>query len=201
MAAKKLARFSPDRPRRPRGRPAHSTARGIFILFWSWHRAGNHLGQARHTHFPLALWPGKIPPMMDAAVVATLLARSLTTTRVCLPPYHHTTHPEPDSLQTRRSPQWGFWLARVALLQFLASNAPPAPALASSRRAAGGGARPVWHLAVMLGATTGFSAAAELLDANVQMTREEEREREGARSQKIVPLMRLFLVGRRRLSV
>ena len=133
--------------------------------------------------------------MMDAAVVATLLTRSF------LDSFPTRTHP--DSLQTRRSPSgvfglpelhyYSFWHQMLLLLLL-------SPAACSLQA----GTRPVWHLAVTLGATTGFSAA-ELLDANVQMTREEERERERERerdrSQKIVPLMRLFLVGRRRLSV
>ena len=58
-------------------------ARGIFILFWS---DGRSVGRSaalspleiisvRHTHFPtLAMWPGKIPPMTDAANEATRLA-------------------------------------------------------------------------------------------------------------------------------
>ena len=79
----------------------------------------------------------------------------------------------PDLLQTAL-PQWDFWLARVALLQFLASNPPPSSSLL--RQQTDGRTRtdgqPVWHLAVTSprrrrGATTSSPLA------NVQMTRDE----------------------------
>ena len=165
MAAEKLARFPLPSGASQGG--GQGQARGIFILFWS---DGRSVGRSaalspleiisvRHTHFPtLAMWPGKIPPMTDAANEATRLACARPTipssfARQCLSVHR-------DLLQTaggrrRRArasiaalPQWDFWLARVALLQFLASNPPPSPADRQTD------IQPVWHLAVTLGATT-----------------------------------------------
>ena len=119
---------------------------------------------------------------------ACMRRRSLLPLPLPLPMSLHQARLAPDG-RTRRSAyvlpqsvpsQWDFWLARVALLQFLASNPPPSPADRRTDRQPASvrpPPAPVWHLAVTLGATTAATGLFSVLRhppcANVQMTRDE----------------------------
>ena len=143
MAAEKLARFTLPSGASQGG--GQGQARGIFILFWSDGRSvgrslapRNHLGPAHS--FSNAGNVARKNSSDDGcgkrSDSASACMRATDYSFLFRPPMSlRPSRLAPDGRRRRRArapiaalPQWDFWLARVALLQFLASNPPPSPA-------------------------------------------------------------------------